>query len=163
MESPKFDALVIGGGPGGYAAAIRLSQLGLRSAIVERTRLGGVCLNVGCIPSKALISASKLADKMARADAIGLRAGPVEVDMGKMQQWKSGVVDKLAGGVTQLCRGNNVDVIQGSARFRNNREVEISDGTVAMSASLQLEDRSGSQSSTFEKTISVTPNSRCGY
>ncbi|HEY3130820.1 MAG TPA: dihydrolipoyl dehydrogenase [Acidobacteriota bacterium] len=125
MSTKQVDALVVGGGPGGYAAAIRLAQLGMKTSLVERTRLGGVCLNVGCIPSKALISASKLVEKIRTAEIMGISAGPVKVDLKKMQQWKTGIVDKLTGGVAQLCKGNGVEVIQGTARFKNREEVEI--------------------------------------
>ncbi|HEV8131084.1 MAG TPA: dihydrolipoyl dehydrogenase [Acidobacteriota bacterium] len=128
MSTKQVDALVIGGGPGGYAVAIRLAQLGQKTALVEKERLGGVCLNVGCIPSKALISASKLVEKFKTAEIMGISAGSPKIDMRKMQQWKSGIVDKLTGGVAHLCKGNNVEVIQGTARFKSKDEVEISGG-----------------------------------
>ncbi|HEY3128848.1 MAG TPA: FAD-dependent oxidoreductase, partial [Acidobacteriota bacterium] len=128
MSTKQVDALVIGGGPGGYAVAIRLAQLGQKTALVEKERLGGVCLNVGCIPSKALISASKLVEKFKTAEIMGISAGSPKIDMRKMQQWKSGIVDKLTGGVAHLCKGNNGEVIQGTARFKSKDEVEISGG-----------------------------------
>ena len=134
-DTRQFDAVVIGAGPGGYTAAIRLAQLGLKSALVEKARLGGICLNVGCIPSKALISASKLFDKIQRAGDMGISAGSPHVDMGKMQQWKQGIVDRLTGGVAQLCRGNHVEVIQGAARFRSREEVEIAAGPTVRAGS----------------------------
>ncbi|HEY2931289.1 MAG TPA: dihydrolipoyl dehydrogenase [Acidobacteriota bacterium] len=125
MSTREFEALVIGGGPGGYAGAIRLGQLGVKTALVEKARLGGICLTVGCIPSKALISAAKLVEKIQKAEVMGITAGPVKVDMRKMQQWKDGIVDKLTGGVGQLCKGNHVEVIYGTARFKSRDEVEI--------------------------------------
>ncbi|MBI4457141.1 MAG: dihydrolipoyl dehydrogenase [Acidobacteria bacterium] len=128
MTMKQFDAAVIGGGPGGYVAGIRLAQLGLKSAIIEKNRLGGVCLTVGCIPSKALISASKLVEAIRRGESMGINVGAVGVDMRRMQQWKNGIVDKLVGGIASLCKGNKVEVIQGTARFKNNEELEVSGG-----------------------------------
>ncbi|MBI2821444.1 MAG: dihydrolipoyl dehydrogenase [Acidobacteria bacterium] len=128
MSSKQLDVVVIGGGPGGYAAAIRLAQLGLKSAIVEKERLGGVCLTVGCIPSKALISASRLVEKMHGAESMGISAASIQVDMQKMQRWKDGIVDKLTGGIAHLCQGNKVEVIRGNARFKSGEELEVIGG-----------------------------------
>ncbi|MBI3941133.1 MAG: dihydrolipoyl dehydrogenase [Acidobacteria bacterium] len=128
QNTTQYDALVIGGGPGGYVAAIRLAQLGLKSAIVEEERLGGVCLTVGCIPSKALISASRLVEKVQNAENMGISTGPVRVDMARMQQWKDGIVEKLTAGVAHLCKGNKVDIIQGFGRFVSPEEVEVPSG-----------------------------------
>ena len=96
----KVDALVIGAGPGGYVAGIRLGQLKKKAIVIEREKAGGVCLNVGCIPSKALINAAKTYDKMKHADEIGVFAENIRVDMGRMQTWKDTVVSKLTGGVS---------------------------------------------------------------
>ena len=85
--SEKFDLVVIGSGPGGYVAAIRAGQLGLNAAVIEQDKIGGVCLNVGCIPSKSLIYASGLVDKIRHADAMGVKVGSVEVDGRKLQEW----------------------------------------------------------------------------
>lgn len=114
----RFDLVVIGAGPGGYVAAIRAGQLGLKTAVVERDRIGGVCLNYGCIPSKSLIYASGLYDKMAHADAMGfLVGGGVKVDGAKLQAWKSGIVKRLTTGVGFLLNKTGVTVIQGTAKF----------------------------------------------
>src|SRR5688572_11898999 len=85
MTDKSFDAIVIGGGPGGYVAAIRLGQLGMKTLVVEKEYMGGVCLNWGCIPSKALIYASGLADKLRHAENMGIFASDVKVDVEKMQ------------------------------------------------------------------------------
>ena len=117
MSEQRFDAVVIGAGPGGYPAAIRLGQLGVKTAIVEREYMGGVCLNVGCIPSKAVIHAAKTFEKIGHADAIGITVGKPTLDMGKLQSWKGGVVTKLTSGVRTLLKGNKVEIFDGSARL----------------------------------------------
>ena len=104
MSVERFDAVVIGAGPGGYPAAIRLGQLGVKTAIVEREYMGGVCLNVGCIPSKAVIHAAKTFEKIGHADALGITVGKPTLDMGKLQAWKGGVVNKLTSGVRTLLK-----------------------------------------------------------
>jgi dihydrolipoamide dehydrogenase len=118
------DALVIGSGPGGYHAAIRLGQLGKSVILVEKENLGGVCLNVGCIPSKALISASKLVKNARNASRMGINA-TVSIDLAKLQEWKQGVVNKLTSGVALLCKVNRVQVLKGTARFLSSSQAEI--------------------------------------
>jgi len=123
----KYDVCVIGSGPGGYVAAIRCAQLGLKTAIIEREKLGGVCLNVGCIPSKAMISAAHFLHRMQHdADTMGLELGSKpKVNMKKMVDWKQGVCDRMSKGVEQLLKGNKVDVISGEAKFISDKELEI--------------------------------------
>ena len=113
----QVDVLVIGAGPGGYPAAIRAAQLGKRVLLVERDRLGGECLNYGCIPSKALIHTAGIVHALEQAAERGVEAGPVKVDMGRLQQWKTSVVQRLSNGVGQLCKGNKVEVLMGDASF----------------------------------------------
>ena len=123
----NFDVVVIGSGPGGYVAAIRCAQLGFKTAIIEREALGGVCLNVGCIPSKAMITATHLLHK-AEHDfkTMGLNIkGGIEVDMKKLVSWKQSVCDKMSGGVNQLLKGNSVVVIKGNAEFKNQKELSV--------------------------------------
>ncbi|MBA3463443.1 MAG: dihydrolipoyl dehydrogenase [Deltaproteobacteria bacterium] len=116
MPDQRFDAVVIGAGPGGYPAAIRLGQLKVKTAVIEREYMGGVCLNVGCIPSKAVIHAAKMYEKLGHTEDIGITIqGKPSLDMKKLQQWKSGVVTKLTGGVRTLLKGNGVEIIDGSA------------------------------------------------
>lgn len=117
MSDSSYDVLVIGAGPGGYPAAIRCGQLGLKTLIVEKSMWGGTCLNVGCIPSKALISAGKTVAHAKKAGAMGITFAAPEVDMVKMQEWKSGIVGKMTGGVRQLCRGNGCSLAEGTATF----------------------------------------------
>jgi dihydrolipoamide dehydrogenase len=131
-EALKYDAVVIGSGPGGYVAGIRLGQLGVKAAVIEREKPGGVCLNVGCIPSKALIHAAKTFDKLGHAEEIGIRvASAPTIDWGTTQKWKEGVVGKLTGGVKQLLKANKTDYLEGEARFVSPRELELkkADGT----------------------------------
>lgn len=117
MKTEQIDAVVVGAGPGGYAAAIRLAQLGVRTLCVDRYGAGGVCLNVGCIPSKALISAAKTYEKLSHASELGIDFGSVSMDLSRMLAWKQGVVTKLTRGIRQLCKGNGVDLRQGTAHL----------------------------------------------
>ncbi|WP_078381055.1 dihydrolipoyl dehydrogenase [Sutcliffiella halmapala] len=121
------DTLVIGAGPGGYVASIRAAQLGQKVTIVERGTLGGVCLNVGCIPSKALISAGHRYETARHSDDMGITAENVTVDFTKVQAWKAGVVNKLTGGVEGLLKGNKVDIVSGEAYFVDGNTVRIMD------------------------------------
>ncbi|MGE0867301.1 MAG: dihydrolipoyl dehydrogenase [Kofleriaceae bacterium] len=116
MPEQRFDAVVIGAGPGGYPAAIRLGQLKVKTAVIEREYMGGVCLNVGCIPSKAVIHAAKMFDKLSHSEDLGISiASKPTLDMKKLQTWKGGVVSKLTGGVRTLLKGNGVEIIDGAA------------------------------------------------
>ena len=116
MSEQRFDAVVIGAGPGGYPAAIRLGQLKVKTAIIEREYYGGVCLNVGCIPSKAVIHAAKTFDKLGHSDEIGISIpGKPTPDVAKLQAWKTSVVNKLTSGVRTLLKANHVELFEGSA------------------------------------------------
>ncbi|WP_377889459.1 dihydrolipoyl dehydrogenase [Alkalihalobacillus sp. R86527] len=123
----ELDTLVVGAGPGGYVAAIRAAQLGQKVAIADKGTLGGVCLNVGCIPSKALINASHKYEDAKHSEDIGITSENVSVDMKKVQEWKSSVVNKLTGGVEGLMKANKVDVISGEVYFVDKNTVRIMD------------------------------------
>ncbi|HET6280035.1 MAG TPA: dihydrolipoyl dehydrogenase [Polyangia bacterium] len=123
----KVEALVIGAGPGGYVAGIRLGQLKKKAMVVERDKAGGICLNVGCIPSKALITASKYFDKLRHGGDMGIFADNIRLDMGKLQQWKGDVVGKLTGGVKLLLKANGCDYRTGTARLTSRNTVEVTD------------------------------------
>jgi dihydrolipoamide dehydrogenase len=127
QQAQQFDVVVIGAGPGGYVSAIRSAQLGKRTAIVEREYLGGVCLNVGCIPSKALIAAGHFLHRMqVDAKTMGINvSGQIQVDMSQTQSWKKGVCDRMAGGVEQLLKGNGVTILKGEASFKGPHEIEV--------------------------------------
>jgi dihydrolipoamide dehydrogenase len=114
----RADAVVIGSGPGGYVCGIRLGQLGIKTIVVEKESPGGVCLNVGCIPSKALIHAAKTFEKLSKADSMGIKiSGTPTVDMKQMQAWKGGIVTKLTSGVKQLLKANGTQYVSGTARL----------------------------------------------
>jgi dihydrolipoamide dehydrogenase len=132
METLKTEVVVIGSGPGGYVAAIRAGQLGKKVVCVEKEQWGGVCLNVGCIPSKALITASKAYDHAKHNETMGIFATDVKVDVNRLQTWKCEVVKKLTGGVQQLIKGAGGQTLQGTATFVAPRKLEVkkSDGSV---------------------------------
>ncbi|MCO4747880.1 MAG: dihydrolipoyl dehydrogenase [Proteobacteria bacterium] len=134
--STHYEAIVIGAGPGGYPCAIRLAQLGVKTLIVDKANWGGVCLNVGCIPSKALITAGKRMEEIKKADMMGISVGEPTIDMAKLQDWKGSVVKKLTGGVATLLKGNGVDMLQGTATVTGPGalSVETAEGTQAYTA-----------------------------
>lgn len=135
--SKTYDVCVIGAGPGGYVAAIRAAQLGFNTAIIEREFLGGVCLNVGCIPSKAMISAAHFLHRAQHeAPKMGFEIGSIKVDMPKLKNWKQSVCDKMSGGVSQLLKGNKVEIINGEAEFVdvNNLKIKSKDGEKTIQA-----------------------------
>jgi dihydrolipoamide dehydrogenase len=122
----NFDVVVVGAGPGGYVAAIRAAQLGKKTAIIEREYMGGVCLNVGCIPSKALIAAGHFLHRMNHQSAeMGITVKGVSVDMAQTQKWKQSVCDRMAGGVETLLKGNTVTIIRGEATFKTATELTV--------------------------------------
>ncbi|TCJ06145.1 dihydrolipoyl dehydrogenase [Cytobacillus praedii] len=123
----ETDTIVIGSGPGGYVAAIRAAQLGQKVTIVEKATLGGVCLNVGCIPSKALISAGHRYENAKHSESMGIIAENVKVDFSKVQEFKAGVVKKLTGGVEGLLKGNKVDIVSGEAYFVDANTLRVMD------------------------------------
>lgn len=123
----EVDTLVIGAGPGGYVAAIRAAQLGQKVTIVEKGSLGGVCLNVGCIPSKALIEAGHTVQHARGNEELGITSSDVKVDFSKVQEWKGNVVKKLTSGVEGLLKGNKVDIVKGEAYFVDSHTVKVMD------------------------------------
>jgi dihydrolipoamide dehydrogenase len=120
--------LIIGGGPGGYVAAIRAGQLGIKTVLVEGAQLGGTCLNVGCIPSKALIHAAEEFHKAchyAGESPLGIRTGTPSIDVARTVDWKDGIVKRLTGGVGALLKKNGVQVVRGWARILDGKTVEV--------------------------------------
>lgn len=134
----EVDVLVVGGGPGGYVAAIRAAQLGKKVTLVDKGDLGGVCLNRGCIPSKALIHAADEAKKIQNSSHMGIEVDGVQIDFTKMIQWKDSVVKKLTGGVASLLKNNKVEVIQGEVYFSGTNTVKVA--TESNSTTYQFED-----------------------
>ncbi|WP_345238741.1 dihydrolipoyl dehydrogenase [Pontibacillus salipaludis] len=123
----ELDTLVVGAGPGGYVAAIRAAQEGQNVTIVDKGNLGGVCLNVGCIPSKALIQAGHRYEHAQGADEMGITTENVSVDFSKVQEWKGQVVNKLTSGVESLLKGNKVDIVKGEVFFVDKNTVRVMD------------------------------------
>lgn len=122
----ELDTVVVGAGPGGYVAAIRASQLGQKVAIIEKEYIGGVCLNVGCIPSKALITAGDKFTQARGSDIFGITTENVQIDWAKTQKWKQEqVVDRLTGGVEMLLKKNKVEIIMGEAYFSDENTVRV--------------------------------------
>ena len=128
MTTKTFDAVVIGAGPGGYVAAIRLAQLGKKVGLVDKEALGGVCINWGCIPSKALIAAANLVDDVRGAAERGILAEAPRIDIAKLREFKDAVIKKMVGGIALLEKGNGVEVIKGTGRFVSPTAVEVSGG-----------------------------------
>jgi dihydrolipoamide dehydrogenase len=127
--------LVIGGGPGGYIAAIRAAQLGINTTLVEGDQLGGTCLNIGCIPSKAIIHAAEefaKATHYAKGSAIGISVASPAIDLAQTVKWKDGIVARLTGGVGGLLKKNGAKVVRGWAKIRDGKTVEVtqSDGSI---------------------------------
>jgi dihydrolipoamide dehydrogenase len=133
-QQQTADVVVLGAGPAGYVCAIRLAQLGKKVTVVERGEMGGVCLNIGCIPSKALITAGSLFERLNHSADMGIEVTGAKVNMPKLISWKETVVKKLTGGVSQLLKANGCSVIKGDAKFTSAKAMEIktADGTVAL-------------------------------
>ena len=124
----EFDVIVLGAGSGGYACALRAAQLGLSVALVEKDKLGGTCLHVGCIPTKALLHAAEVADSARESEQFGVRATLEGVDMPGVNAYKDGVVQRLFKGLTGLIKGRGITVIEGTGRLTSPTTVEV-DGT----------------------------------
>ncbi|WP_395681421.1 dihydrolipoyl dehydrogenase [Inquilinus sp.] len=125
MAETSFDVLVIGGGPGGYVAAIRAAQLGLKTALVEREHLGGICLNWGCIPTKALLRSSEISHLLKHLDQYGFSAKDISFDLKKVVDRSRKVASQLSGGVKHLLKKNKVPVFDGSAKLLGGGKVEV--------------------------------------
>ena len=130
MDPIKTEVVVLGAGPGGYAAAFYAADLGKKVILVEADKLGGVCLNRGCIPSKALLHATELITESKHAAVLGITFQPPVVDLAKMRAWKDSVVAKNSGGIAALAKMRGVTVITGKGYFEDSStlRVETSDG-----------------------------------
>ncbi len=150
--SETYDAIVLGGGPGGYVCAIRLAQLGQKVCCIEGEEVGGVCLNWGCIPSKALISNAHLYDKAKSGEEVGLSFGDVRLDVDKMQDWKGGIIKKLTGGVRGLLKNNGATLIEGMGRLISPQSVAV---TRADGSQVTVEATKGIVLATGSATIQI--------
>ncbi len=126
----KFDLVVIGAGPGGYVAAIRAAQLGLKTAIVEKDNLGGVCLNWGCIPTKALLRASEIHHLLHTVGDYGFSVDNIKFDMKKVVERSRNVAKQLSGGIGHLLKKNKIETIKGYARLKGNKQIDVDGQTV---------------------------------
>ncbi|MEO1023835.1 MAG: dihydrolipoyl dehydrogenase [Bacteroidota bacterium] len=123
----EFDVCVIGSGPGGYVAAIRASQLGFKTAIIEKRHLGGVCLNIGCIPTKALLRSAEVLESIQHAGDYGISVKDATADFGGMVTRSRGVANKMSKGVQFLMKANKIDVFMGTGVFKSRNEVAVND------------------------------------
>ena len=128
MADNQYDLIVVGGGPGGYVAAIRAAQLGMKAAVVEREHLGGICLNWGCIPTKALLRTSEIKHLIDHAEEFGLSVKDVSFDVKKIVERSRGVAKQLNQGVGHLLKKNKVDVIMGSGALVGGGKLAVTDG-----------------------------------
>lgn len=144
MDSIKAQVVVIGGGPGGYAAAFYAADQGKQVILIEKDeKLGGVCLNRGCIPSKALLHASKMIHEAKESEKRGITFGEAEINLDKLRSWKQSILDKLSGGISQLAKARNIEVIYGRGHFED-------------SHTLRVETSEGQQFIAFENAIIAT-------
>ena len=120
-----FDVIVIGGGPGGYVAAIRAAQSGLKTAVIEADKLGGTCLNYGCIPTKAMISSIGIIDNIKQAHNHGISTGEIEIDFTRLIERKNEVVDQLVGGIEHLMGANDIEFIHGKAEILDDKKIKV--------------------------------------
>jgi dihydrolipoamide dehydrogenase len=127
----KYDVIVIGSGPGGYVTAIRASQLGFKTAVVERENLGGICLNWGCIPTKALLKSAQVYDYLKHVDDYGLKAEAIDKDFQAVIKRSRGVAEGMSKGIQFLMKKNKIDVINGSGKVKTGKKVDVTaeDGT----------------------------------
>ncbi len=132
MKSIETDVVVIGAGPGGYAAAFHAADAGLKTTLVDRReKPGGVCLYVGCIPSKALLHVAQLLSDAKHAEQFGIRFGDPEIDVAALREWKGQVVDKFTGGLAQLADLRGVEFVRGSAAFEDSTTLSLEDSEVS--------------------------------
>jgi dihydrolipoamide dehydrogenase len=125
MAEQAFDLVVVGGGPGGYVAAIRASQLGMKTALVEREHLGGICLNWGCIPTKALLRSSEIHHLLHHLDQFGFSAGTISFDLEKVVARSRGVAGQLSGGIKHLLKKNKVTVFDGLGSLAGKSRLKV--------------------------------------
>ena len=123
----KYDIIVLGSGPGGYVTAIRASQLGFKTAIIEKESLGGVCLNWGCIPTKALLKSAEVFNYLNHAEDYGLKAEKVDKDFDAVVKRSRDVAGGMSKGVQFLMKKNKIDVINGFGKLKSGKKIEVKD------------------------------------
>jgi dihydrolipoamide dehydrogenase len=130
VAESTYDCLVIGSGPGGYVAAIRAAQLGMKTAVAERDRVGGRCLNYACIPAKAVLRSADVLSEVREADEFGIKVSEPEIDFPAVMERREKVISTLTGGVAGLFKKNGIDLIEGNARLAGPRQVAVGDQTI---------------------------------
>jgi len=130
MPDSAYDTVVIGSGPGGYVAAIRAAQLGMKTAVIEKDRIGGRCLNYACIPAKAVLRVADVLSEIREADEFGIKVGAPEVDYAGVSERRAKVVSTLTGGVAGLMKKNKIDVIEGTGSLAGEGKVAVGDTTI---------------------------------
>jgi len=123
----SYDLIVVGSGPGGYVAAIRASQLGLKTAIIEKAEIGGICLNWGCIPTKALLKSANVFDYINHAEDYGIKIKGADADFPAIVKRSRDVADGMSNGVQFLMKKNKIDVIKGSGKVKAGKKVDVTD------------------------------------
>src|ERR1700731_1775526 len=131
MSESAYDCVVIGSGPGGYVAAIRAAQLGMRTAVVEKDQVGGRCLNVACIPAKAVLRSADILTEVREAGGFGIRVGEPEIDFAAIMQRRDKVVSTMTGGVAGLFKKNKIDLVEGEGRLAGPGKVVVGDREIA--------------------------------
>ncbi|MDB2697581.1 dihydrolipoyl dehydrogenase [Crocinitomicaceae bacterium] len=144
----NYDIIVLGSGPGGYVTAIRASQLGLKTAIVERESLGGICLNWGCIPTKALLKSANVFEYLSHAEDYGIKVKGGEADFGAMIKRSRGVADGMSNGIQFLMKKNKIDVLKGTGKVLAGKKVEVTD------------EKGGKQTYTADKGLIIATGAR---
>jgi len=121
----KYDIIIVGSGPGGYVTAIRASQLGFKTAVVEKESLGGVCLNWGCIPTKALLKSAQVYEYLKHVDQYGLKAESIDKDFEAVIKRSRGVAEGMSKGVQFLMKKNKIDVIEGFGKVKAGKKIDV--------------------------------------
>src|SRR5215204_3692418 len=138
MPESSYDCIVIGSGPGGYVAAIRAAQLGMKTAVVEKDTVGGRCLNYACIPAKAVLRVADILSEIDDADEFGIEVAGREVDFSKVSARREKVVKTLTGGVSGLFKKNKIDVIEGEGSLAEGGGVKVGDEVYQASKAIIL-------------------------
>ena len=129
MADMSVDLVILGGGSGGYACALRAAELGMSVVLIEKDKVGGTCLHRGCIPTKALLHAGEIADAARDSEQFGVRATLEGIDMTKVASYKDGVVGKMFRGLTGLIKGRGIQIVEGEGRLVSATAVRVGDDT----------------------------------
>ena len=147
----NYDVIVLGTGPGGYVTAIRASQLGLKTAVIEREALGGICLNWGCIPTKALLKSASVFEYINHAKEYGIEVTGAKADFAGVVKRSRGVADGMSKGVQFLMKKNKIDVIMGTGKVLAGKKIQVTaDGRDKELALYEDEESMGSETQTYE-------------